>query len=167
MAASWDERIRLYWETLDDAQPEAALGAMRLLVEERPRDDPEALYEWASIHDSLGMAREAVPLYRAALDHGLTGARKPQAIIQLASSLRNIGEPKAAIDLLREHPRDDVTGDAAQAFLALALRDVGQHDEALRIALVALASTLPRYRRSVENYAKELTDRADDAEGGS
>lgn len=122
MAATWDERIELYWTTVDDTQPTVALGAMRSLVEERPEDDPEALYEWASVHDYLGMELEAIPLYRAALEHGLTGARRPQAIIQLASSLRNTGEPEAAVDLLREHPGDEVTGDAAQAFLALALR---------------------------------------------
>jgi tetratricopeptide (TPR) repeat protein len=158
MAATWDEQIELYWTTVDDTQPGAALSAMRALVEQRPEEDPEALYEWASVHDYLGMEHDAVPLYRAALDRGLTGVRKPQAIIQLASSLRNIGEPEAAVELLREHPGDDVTGQAAQAFLALALRDSGQHDEALRTALLALARTLPLYRGAVENYAAELTD---------
>jgi hypothetical protein len=133
---------------------------MHALVEERPADDPEAVYEWASVHDYLGMEREAIPLYEAALELGLAGAREPQAIIQLASSLRNVGEPDAAVRLLREHPNDEVTGDAAQAFLALALRDSGHQDEALRTALVALSRTLPRYRRAVEHYAEQLVTRA-------
>ena len=158
MTTTWDERIGQFWATLDESEPELALAAMRALVDERPHGDPEALYEWASIHDSLGLVAEAIPLYRAAIDGGLDGPRKPQATIQLASSLRNVGEPDEAIQLLRNLPADEVTGDSAQAFLALALRDVSRHDEALRTALTAFARTLPRYRRSVENYAKELTD---------
>ena len=158
MAATWDERVASFWSTADDTQPEPTLRAMRVLVAERPADDPDALYEWASAHDFLGLEHDAVPLYRAALDRGLAGPRRPQAIIQLASSLRNIGEPDAAIELLRDLPSDAVTGDAAQAFLALALRDTGRHDEALRTALLALARTLPRYARSVEAYATALTE---------
>ena len=158
MTETWDERVKQFWATFDDTEPKAALAAMRALVDERPEGDPDALYEWASIHDSLGFEAEAVELYRAALDGGLAGARRPQATIQLASSLRNVGEPEAAVELLRDLPPDEITGDSAQAFLALALRDAGFQDEALKTALTALARTLPRYRRSVENYAKALTD---------
>ncbi|UNX54397.1 tetratricopeptide repeat protein [Georgenia sp. TF02-10] len=163
MSDTWDERIAAYWASADDARPAAALSEMRALVEERPADDPEALYEWASVHDFLGREHEAIPLYRAALDRGLAGARKPQAVIQLASSLRNTGEPEAAVELLRAQPSDEVTGDAAQAFLALALHDCGRHDEALATATRALARTLPMYRHAVESYAEALTERSGDA----
>lgn len=154
---SWDERVAAFWETADDDQPEAAIAAMATLVSERGDGDPDALYEWASVHDFLGREAEAVPLYRAALHAGLAGDRRPQAVIQLASSLRNVGEPEAAIALLSEHPRESVTGSAADAFRALALRDAGHADEALRVALKALAPTLPLYRRSIEGYADDLT----------
>ncbi|MCH4160873.1 MAG: tetratricopeptide repeat protein [Bifidobacterium sp.] len=153
---SWDEQVELFWLTADDTCPDKTLGAMRELVSQRPMDDPEALYEWASVHDFLGRESEAIPLYRSALDHGLAGDRRPQAVIQLASSLRNVGDPQAAIDLLRAHPRDQITGDAAQAFLALALRDAGYNDEALQVALTALARTLPLYQRAIKNYAQDL-----------
>lgn len=156
MTASWDVRIDAFWAVADDAQPEAMLRGMEALISERAADDPDALYEWASIHDFLGREDEAVPLYRAALDHDLQGPRRPQAIVQLASSLRNIGKPAAAVELLEKHPTGSVTGDAAQAFLALALRDCGRNDEALRVALRALASTLPLYGRSVSGYADDL-----------
>ena len=42
---------------------------------------------------------------------------------------------------------------SAVAILALALADLGREREALGLALVALALHLPRYRRSVTNYA--------------
>ncbi|MCI1643304.1 MAG: tetratricopeptide repeat protein [Bifidobacterium crudilactis] len=125
---SWGEQVELFRSTVDDTCPDETMGSMRELVVQRPEDDPDALYEWASVHDYLGMEAEAIPLYRSALYHGLTGDRRPQAIIQLASSLRDIGDPQAAIDLLRAHPQDQITGDAAQAFLALALRDAGYSD---------------------------------------
>jgi len=130
-------------------------------VEERPETDPDALYEWASVHDFLGREEDAVPLYRAALDCGLSGDREPQAIIQLASSLRNVGEPSAAVGLLQSHPENPITGSAAQAFLALALHDAGQSGEALRVALTALAPTLPLYSRAISSYAAELSDKKD------
>ena len=156
MTASWDVRIDSFWASADDTQPDAMLRAMEALIAERADDDPEAIYEWASIHDFLGREDEAVPLYKAAFDHGLQGPRRPQAIVQLASSLRNTGESAEAVELLERYPNDPVTGDAAQAFLAFALRDCGRHDEALRVALRALASTLPLYGRSVTAYADDL-----------
>lgn len=152
----WDERIEAFWRDFDEDDRDGMRERMRMLVAERPDGDAEALYEWASVHDSLGYEQEAVDLYRAALDAGLAGERRPQAMIQLASSLRNVGEPDAAVALLQgEHPTE-VTGDSAQAFLALALRDAGRADEALAVALTALARTLPRYRRSLERYAASL-----------
>lgn len=156
MSESWDERIDAFWESADGARPAETLAAMAVLIRERGDGDPDALYEWASAHDFLGREAEAIPLYREALAAGLSGERRPQAIIQLASSLRNVGDPAAAIDLLEEHAPHAVTGSASQAFLALALHDAGRTDEALRIALRALAPTLPLYSRAVAAYADEL-----------
>jgi hypothetical protein len=155
---TWDERVAAFWDRADDAHPQEVLDDMRILVEERDRDDPEAMFEWASVHDFLGREREAIPLYRKALDLGLSGDRLPQAIIQLASSLRNIGEAAAAVELLQNAPKSGITGDARQAFLALALHDCGHHDASLRVALEALAPTLPMYGRAVSRYAAELTE---------
>lgn len=123
MEISWDDGINAFWAAADDNHAYFMLTAMRRLVDERPDVDPDAVYEWASVHDYLGREAEAVPLYRAALDAGLSGDRRPQAVIQLASSLRDLGEASAAVNLLRDHPQDTVTGSAAQAFLALALHD--------------------------------------------
>lgn len=158
MNDSWDGLIDAYWAAADDAQPEEMLARMRGIVAMRPADDPEAIYEWASVHDFLGLECEAIPLYRAALAGGLEGERRPQALIQLASSLRNVGEADAAVELLEDQEADAVTGHAAQAFLALALRDAGRPDEALAVALTALATTLPLYGRSVTTYAAALRE---------
>nr|WP_240188619.1 tetratricopeptide repeat protein [Nakamurella flavida] len=131
---------------------------MQALVGQRPPGDPAALAEWAGVHDSLGLEAQAIPLYRQALAAGLTGPRRAQVVVQLASSLRNVGEPDAAIALLTSRPADPELGAAPDAFLALALFDAGRPAEAVRLALTALAPTLPRYGRAVRAYAEELTD---------
>jgi tetratricopeptide (TPR) repeat protein len=159
MDQSWDDRVALFWASADESKPDLALAAMKRLVEERPDADPDALFEWASVHDFLGREADAIPLYRAALEAGLSGDREPQAVIQLASSLRNVGDASAAVVLLEGRTEDAVTGSAAQAFLALALYDAGRADEALRVSLKALALTLPLYRRAVSSYADELTEK--------
>ena len=158
VSTTWDERVAAFWDRADDERPQQVLDDMRALVGERDADDPEAMFEWASVHDFLGREREAVPLYRKALGLGLSGERLPQAVIQLASSLRNIGRPTAAVELLRSAPPSSITGDALRAFLALALHDCGDHDAALRVALESLAPTLPMYGRVVSRCAAGLTD---------
>jgi len=47
------------------------------------------------------------------------------------------------------------------AFLALALADIGREREALGLALTALSRHLPRYDRSLANYARLLSPFSD------
>jgi tetratricopeptide (TPR) repeat protein len=154
---SWGDRVAAFWDTADDADP-TVVERMRALVDERPSDDPAALFEWASALDFMGREDEAVPAYQAALAAGLDGDRMPQAIVQLASSLRNVGRADEGVALLRGLGDDTVAGAAVSAFLALCLRDAGRPDEALAVALRALAPTLPMYARAITAYAGELDD---------
>ncbi|WP_369816310.1 tetratricopeptide repeat protein [Cellulomonas sp. Leaf334] len=152
----WSRRVDQFWETADDDDAEAVLEGMKALVAERPVGDPAALLEWAGAHDSVGLEAEAVPLYRQALAAGLDPEREARAIVQLASSLRNVGDPIAAVELLRAAPDHPAVGAARGAFLALALFDAGQPGEALATALHALTPTLPGYRRALDYYASQL-----------
>ncbi|MGZ3527241.1 MAG: tetratricopeptide repeat protein [Vulcanimicrobiaceae bacterium] len=56
-----------------------------------------SLFERAGARDSTGHPDLAAPLYKAALDAGLVGERRRRAIIQMASSLRNLGNPQEAV----------------------------------------------------------------------
>ncbi|GAA1355339.1 tetratricopeptide repeat protein [Arthrobacter rhombi] len=152
----WDERIEAFWKTADDADPERVLSGMKALMAERPDGDPAALFEWAGAHDFLGLEEQAVPLYRRALDAGLDGERRPQAVIQLASSLRNSGQAAEAVELLEAMEPEASVGSAREAFLALALHDAGRPTEALTVALLALQDTLPLYGNVVGSYARDL-----------
>ena len=90
----------------------------------------------------------------------MTGERRRRAVIQLASSLRNVGEAEESVALLRAelYERSDQLDDAVRAFLALALVDTGREREAVSLSLEALAPHLPRYQRSLANYARGLVE---------
>lgn len=146
------------WNAIDDYDPEAFVAEVELLAAELPPGSALGLFERASAQDSTGHPDVAVPLYRAALNAGLAGMRRREAIIQLASSLRNLGHATEAADLLADelHAKSDDLDGAVRAFLALALVDLGREREAVAISLTALSKYLPQYNRSLARYADEL-----------
>jgi tetratricopeptide (TPR) repeat protein len=163
----WEKRISGAWASIDDYEDRE--GDFRAIIDslagELPDGDPIAAFERACAWDSTGRSDRAVPLYEWALDHGLSRYRRRRAVIQLASSLRNIGQVEKAIKLLEaERSIDPVTvddqtrtlADAISAVLALCLVDAGREREAVSIAVAALAPHLPRYQRSMANYARLL-----------
>lgn len=163
--AAWEARLAQAWATLDDADDDpAAAEAFRARVDavvvERTADDGVAAFERGCAFDSTGHSDQAVPLYREALAAGLTGVRRRWAVIQLASSLRNLHRSDEALALLlaEQDNGSDGLDDAVAAFLALALVDAGQEREAVRVALTALAPHLPRYQRSLARYAQALVE---------
>ena len=157
----WEDRISAAWAAFD-AFSEADFLALieKLAAELPPGSSGIGFFERASSLDSTGHDDMAVPLYRQALEQGLEGERRRQAIIQLASSLRNIGRPEESAALLGAEidAGSDDLDDAVLAFLALALVDTGREREAVSVALAALAPHLPQYQRSVAAYARLLVE---------
>lgn len=159
VAAPVDE-FTLFWDRLDADDPAAARAELGRLLDARGLDDARAAFERASLHDALGEEDAAIPLYRQALERGLGAPQRTEAIIQLASSLRNVGDTSSAMALLRTIGDDDPLVSSARAFLALALHDDEKPTAAVRTALQTLAPTLPQYRRAVDAYAGELASLA-------
>ncbi|MET3899913.1 putative Zn-dependent protease [Devosia sp. UYZn731] len=157
-AADWQSRVDALWAIFDTLDAKTFLEHMRELVAERPQDDPLALFELASAHDSTDHEAEAAALYRQALAIGLPDSLRRRVSIQLASTLRNLGQAEAGVAILRaeQAKASDDLDDAVAAFLALCLSDMGRDREALSVALTALSPHLPRYNRSLTNYAKAL-----------
>jgi hypothetical protein len=154
----WEQRLADLWGSIDDLGEPEFLANMEELVAALPADSSVGAFELAAAFDSTGHPDFAVPLYKRALGIGLTGIRRRRAVIQLASSLRNLGHAPESIAMLlveQSEPSDELD-DAVIAALALALADVGREREALSIALTALARHLPRYQRSMANYARLL-----------
>ena len=157
---SWDERVARLWE--EDLDDDELMRRITEIALERPADDPAALFELASANDSIGREFEAEPLYRRALAGDLDEERRYRAIIQFASTLRNVGKLDESVTLLTEAHNagpNPVTGDAASAFLALALIDLGRDREAALTVLRALIPHLPRYHRSMNAYVDALEGR--------
>ena len=158
--ADWERRVAEAWASIDQHGEAEFLALIERLAAELPPDSGVGAFERAASLDSTGHPDHAVPLYRQALDRGLTGERRRRAVIQMASSLRNLGQPRESVALLTSEldAGSDHLDDAVRAFLALALVDVGREREAVSLALGALAPHLPRYQRSLGNYARLLLD---------
>ena len=165
----WERRCAQAWAEFDgyDARGEAGEADFRKrigeLADELPQDSPVAAFERASAWDSTDHSGEAVALYQEALALGLAGMRRRRAVIQMSSSLRNIGRVTESVELLtaegqNHDPDAAMLADALSAFLALCLADVGREREAVSVALRTLAPHLPRYQRSVANYAQLLVE---------
>lgn len=165
----WEARITKAWASIDDYQgrDDEFRELIDSLAAELPESDPVAAFERACAWDSTGRPDRAVPLYQWALDHGLGGYRRRRAVIQMSSSLRNLGQVETAIALLEAEQGvdpdtlDEQTrglADAISAVRALCLADAGREREAVSVAVAALAAHLPRYQRSMANYARLLLD---------
>ncbi|MFC4498886.1 MULTISPECIES: tetratricopeptide repeat protein [Streptomyces] len=164
--ADWEDRVTAAWATLDDYPEERAAefrAVIDALVAELPEGSPLGPFERACAWDSTGHSDRAVPLYQEALALGLSevsGYQGRRAKIQLSSSLRNTGRAEEGVKLLTpelDGPSDELD-DAVRAVLALCLSSLGRDREGLALVLGALAPHLPRYQRSMANYARALTD---------
>jgi len=159
MQTEWNDRVAAVWREAGGMADLDVVAAIDALVAERAPDDATALFEAAGARDYAGLEAEAEPLYRRALELGLDEQLVPRAVIQLASTLRNLGRVDEAIGMLERqlhaHPADEWTGPSA-AFLALCLVSRGDERDAASVALAALADYLPVYGNSVRDYAIEL-----------
>ncbi|MFD3500515.1 tetratricopeptide repeat protein [Streptomyces sp. NPDC058678] len=169
MNQDWEDRVTAAWATFDDYAEETASisssaadadfrAVIDALVAELPADSPLGPFEQACAWDSTGHSDKAVPLYLEALARGLDGYKGRRAKIQLSSSLRNTGRAEEAVKLLTpelDGPSDELD-DAVRATLALCLSSLGRDREGLSLVLGALAPHLPRYQRSMANYARAL-----------
>ncbi|GAB3979138.1 tetratricopeptide repeat protein [Actinoallomurus acanthiterrae] len=160
--ADVNRRAAAIFAVVDDYEQEDAFFAeIDALAAQLPAGDADGLFHRACARDTWGHSDLAVPLYREALDRGgLTGENRRRAVIQLASSLRNIGETQTALAMLeaeRAHGSDHLD-DALACVTALCLATLGREREGLSIALVALAKHLPRYNRSMANYGRALLE---------
>ena len=166
MDKDWEDRVNAAWATLDDYPQDRAAdfrAVIDALVAELPEGSPLGPFEQACAWDSTGHSDKAVPLYREALARGLSeasGYKGRRAKIQLSSSLRNIGQAEEGVELLTpelDAPSDELD-DAVRGCLALCLSSLGRDREGLSLVLGALAPHLPRYQRSMANYARALVD---------
>ena len=156
----WAARVADVWDSADEIGDNILLERIDALVAERAVDDPEAAYEAASVRDSVGLEAEAAEFYQRALDLGLAEPNLGRTLVQYASTLRNLGRYEEGLVLLDRLGPDHELADAASAVRALILVSMGRPVEGAAVAIGALAPHLPRYQRSMTNYAAELLESA-------
>ncbi len=121
-----------------------------------------ASFELANALDFCGREADAIPYYEEAIRAGgLSHAFHVYSLVQLGSSLRNVGRIKDAIDLLTKTEHDYPEYWAVSLFLALALNSAGRPADALKTVMRATlehgrAEDLDRYRRALTNYIDEI-----------
>jgi len=118
--------------------------------------DARELYLAGGDHDSNGRPHEAIELYEQSLAAGLGDPERQRLLLQLGSSLRNVGRIDDAVALLEEARREYPDFRPLRAFLALALHSAGRPDDALAELLNATADE-GDYERSLRAYAADLT----------
>lgn len=158
----WETELKTIWDQLGLISNDDFIEKIKVHTEtiSAGRLNAIADFERACAYDSTGFEKNAEPLYRSALQLGLTGLRRRRARIQLASTLRNNGKIHESIEILREEKKNysDELDDAVNAFLALSLSSINNDKEALSLVLESLSAHLPRYNKSVYNYSKELIE---------
>ena len=124
-------------------------------------DEADREYELGGAHDSAGREEQAIPHYERALALGLREDLVPGALLQLGSSLRNVGRNDEALALFDDAVARFPDHAALRLFRAFALATAGRDREAL-VDVLELARTridapeIDRYRRSLESYTRAL-----------
>ena len=98
--ANWEQRASGAWASLDQRSEVEFLARIENLASELPADSGVASFERAASLDSTGHPDLAVPMHRQSQDLGLTSNHRRRPVIQLATSLRNLGQPAESVALL-------------------------------------------------------------------
>ena len=149
--------IDALWEMEDGAE---RIARARELYAASPSDAVLA-YEYAGTYDSAGEEESAVPLYEAALAAGLREPLRHRCLIQLASTLRNLGRHEEALARIDEAAILEPSSVGTAMFRAMIQHDAGDPSAALRDLLGVLATEstdadVTRYRRALGAYAQTL-----------
>jgi tetratricopeptide (TPR) repeat protein len=139
---------------------EEARASLLELHTEAP-DDPQINYQCAWIHDLLGLEREAIPFYEAAVNKGLQGDDLKSAWLGMGSTHRCIGDYQKAIDIFHHALTVFPDGHEFKVFLAMAYHNIHEHEKAMELLLISLVETsqddgIQRYQRAIRFYSDKL-----------
>ena len=159
LKADVNRRAAALFAAIDDYEEAAFIAEIDALADEFPEDDGDRLFHQASARDSWDTPTSRCRSTRGPWSLGsLTGENRRRAVIQMSSSLRNVGRVEEAFaNLVKERENgEDHLSDALDCTIALCLSTLGREREGLSLVITALAKHLPRYNRSMANYARLL-----------
>ncbi len=123
--------------------------------------NPVVQYKTACIYDFLGLEREAIPYYHAAIENDLPRADLRGAYLGLGSTYRILGQYAESKQILLEGLKIFPEAQEMKTFLAMTLYNLGEHHEAVSSLLkVIMDSTtdmnIKGYERAIRFYADDL-----------
>jgi len=126
-------------------------------------NDSQVNYQYAWIHDLLGLEREAIPFYEKAVQEGLSGDDLKGALLGMGSTYRCIGEYQKAKETFQLAIELFPERHEYKTFLAMTYYNLGEHAKAMELLLNSLAETskdegLIRYQRAIQYYADKLDE---------
>jgi hypothetical protein len=156
----WKKEIEAVWAAVDDFGPDELIAEVDRIVGAPGVPTAVRYFEAAGARDAADRPADAVPLYQKAIQTGLEPFEDRQARIQLASSLRNLGDCTAALEILDAMSTDvgDGLDDGVVVFRAFTLSSLERPHEVIPALIHALASHMSWYSRSAHGYADTLSE---------
>ena len=142
--------------------------ARKLLVQlasEFPTN-PVVQYKTACVHDFLGLERDAIPYYHAAIENDLPGTDLRAAYLGLGSTYRTLGQYDESKKILLEGLSHFPDAKEMKIFLAMTLYNLGENHEAVSSLLKIIVETtsdgeIKDYERAIRFYADDLNKKWD------
>ncbi|WP_028531440.1 tetratricopeptide repeat protein [Paenibacillus sp. UNC217MF] len=156
MESTYEEAVQLRAQ----GQAGQAITIFAQLLEKDP-NNAELLYQMACAHDNLGLEKQAVPYYVAALRNQLDESHRPGALLGLGSTYRTLGQYESAKEILAQGVSEFPNHSELKVFYAMALYNVGEHAEAMKLLLTELADTtkdagIASFEKAIRFYADKL-----------
>ena len=157
---NWKEELEAIVGARAHGQSKEILPRLKSLDERHP-NVAEINYQLAWSCDVLGRAADALPYYEKAVALGLPPNELSGALLGLGNTLRTLGQPARATEVLRSGKAQFPENREFDVFLALALHDLGQHSAAMQLMIETLCDTtedpgLTAYQRAIRHAAAKL-----------
>lgn len=157
---AWKDELDAIVGARAHGQSEEIIPRLQKLDQAHP-NVAEINYQIAWSFDVIGREAEALPHYEKAIALGLPPNEFSGALLGLGSTLRLLKQPARAVEVLRSGRAQFPENREFDAFLALALHELGQHAEATQLLIGVLCDTtedpgLTAYQRALRHAAEKL-----------
>ena len=135
--------------------------ALALDLLRRSPDNASLLYKIASLYDVQGLELQAIPFYRAAIEHNLVGKELQEAYLGLGSTYRALGLYQESLDTFDRALAHFPQAKEITLFRTMTLYNLGETKEAVAALLILLADTsnhqeISLYQKAIRQYAADL-----------
>jgi tetratricopeptide (TPR) repeat protein len=139
---------------------EEARSLLVQLASEFPTN-PVVQYKTACTHDFLGLEKDAVPYYLAAIENDLPREDLRGAYLGLGSTYRTLGQYAESKKILQEGLSHFPEAGELKIFLAMTLYNLSENHEAVSSLLKVILDTtadekIKDYERAIRFYANDL-----------